>query len=53
MSEINKRPFLENQEFTPLHLAVLKNHVQIVVSLVNHGATINAKDKDGKTALEP
>ena len=32
--------------------AAEKGHIEIVKLLLDHGADINAKDKDGKTALD-
>nr|CAB3267273.1 transient receptor potential cation channel subfamily A member 1 homolog [Phallusia mammillata] len=37
--------------FTPLHYAVMNQHVEICVLLVDHGADINKCDMDGRTAL--
>jgi len=40
-----------NQE-VPLHIAVQSDHLNCVEYLVNHGALMNAKNKDNKTPLE-
>ena len=37
---------------TPLHCSARNGHVASVVSLLNGGANINAKDKNGHTALQ-
>ena len=37
--------------YTPLHLAALRGHTEIVQALLEAGAAINAKDKNGKTPL--
>jgi ankyrin repeat protein len=57
-STVNR--LLENQAYvlavnkylqTPLHLAVLHANASVVEKLLSNGADVNAKDKDGKTAL--
>ena len=37
--------------FTPLHLAVRQNNLNLVVAFLNSGVDINARSKDGSTAL--
>lgn len=37
---------------TPLHLAVLRRHTDMVKLLIKHGADVNAKDLRGKTPLD-
>jgi ankyrin repeat protein len=41
-----------NRGFTPLHLAAVLNDVALVQLLVDKGANLQAKDKDGKTPLD-
>jgi ankyrin repeat protein len=36
---------------TPLHVACEKGHVQVVKELVEHGADVDVKDKDGSSPL--
>ena len=38
--------------FTPLHLAVEKNHLQVVQFLIDKGADLDARDVYGRTPLE-
>ncbi|MDG7052918.1 MAG: ankyrin repeat domain-containing protein, partial [Wolbachia endosymbiont of Alcedoecus sp.] len=42
---------VNNNSSTPLHLAIQGNKPSTVKLLLNKGANINAKDKDGKTPL--
>lgn len=39
-------------EYTPLHLAADRGHLDIVRLLLSRGADVNLKDQDGDTALE-
>ena len=39
----------ENRDMTPLHLATLKQHPKIVKMLIEHGADVNVKEKNGLT----
>lgn len=43
---------LDNDANSPLHLASLNGHLRIVHILVEHGANLNLKNKEGNTALE-
>ena len=40
-----------NSQLTPLQVAAATNKVKVVSSLTSHGADVNARDKDGVTAL--
>ena len=37
---------------TPLHVASISNHLAVVLQLLKLGANKDAKDGDGKTALD-
>jgi ankyrin repeat protein len=37
--------------FTPLMLASMKGHVEVVRCLLDHGAAMNERDDDSQTAL--
>merc|ERR1711963_1192748 len=39
-------------EMTPLHLAARYGHKDVVQLLLSHSAEVDAKDDDGKTALQ-
>ena len=41
----------ENSEKTPLHRAARNNAREVAVELIEHGANVHAKDKDGITPL--
>lgn len=44
----------DNNLLTPLHYAILNNsskQIEIVRTLIEHNANINARDNEGKTAL--
>lgn len=43
--------FVNNECVSPLHSAVTNNRLDIVESLVNHGADVNYQDLDGDTPL--
>ncbi|OXV11500.1 hypothetical protein Egran_00739 [Elaphomyces granulatus] len=50
LSEGAKTDVLSNR-LSPLFRAVEKNHVTIVQNLLNHGASLEARNKKGRTAL--
>ena len=37
---------------TPLHLALMLNHEEFVILLLQNGASVNAKDQDKRTPIE-
>lgn len=39
------------QGYSPLHIATKNNDTELAMSLIVHGADVNAKDKDGNTPL--
>jgi ankyrin repeat protein len=43
---------LNDSDFSPIHYAVMLFHYDLITLLVNKGADINLKNKEGKTALE-
>jgi ankyrin repeat protein len=43
---------LSDNGFTPIHYATMLFHYDLITLLVNKGADINLKNKEGKTALE-
>ncbi len=38
--------------WTPLHVAAVKGHTEVVAFLMAHGADVNARDTNGKTPLD-
>lgn len=43
---------LASQDFVPLHWAVYMNHIEGINELLSKGAHLEAKDKNGRTALD-
>lgn len=41
-----------NQELTPLHWSAYTGHTEGIIELLNRGANIDAKDKNGRTPLD-
>ena len=50
-AEVNSRGEQSGGWMTPLMVAADQHHPEIVVYLLAHGASINARDSDGNTAL--
>lgn len=51
-ASIESRGRLPAEGFTPLHLAVEKNQLQVVQFLIDEGADLDARDVYGRTPLE-
>ena len=51
-ASIDSRGRLPAEGFTPLHLAVEKNHLQVVQFLIDKGADLDARDVYRRTPLE-
>jgi ankyrin repeat protein len=49
-ADVNKKD--RNNRNTPLHLAVMNRHLEIVKALTSAGANPNEKNNDGKTSLD-
>ena len=53
-TEIGAAPYPRGvkDDFTPLHFAALEAHIAVAALLITKGATVNAKDDNGKTPLD-